>query len=94
MSTLAEDQKNHPLPKELEEYRYIMCDCGHLPQDHYQGNGWCHHSKHANPGACGCTWYWPNRKYIEKKMKQESKRKNDSTPAPDQPPVPSGQGEK
>jgi len=45
---------------------YIKCDCGHFAKDHYLGEGWCHHSKHAKAGQCGCTWYHPNIHWINK----------------------------
>lgn len=55
----------------------IKCDCGHTQKDHYQGEGWCHHSKHKRAGKCGCTWFWPNVRYIRrlKKKKQLEKKK-------------------
>jgi len=51
----------------------VKCDCGHTQKDHYAGEGWCHHSKHKNPGKCGCTWFYPNMKYIKNKN-EERKR--------------------
>jgi hypothetical protein len=48
----------------------VKCDCGHVAKDHYQGVGFCHHSQHENPGGCGCSWFWPNVKYILTKKKE------------------------
>lgn len=52
----------------------VKCDCGHRQKDHYNNEGWCHHSQHPNFGGCFCTWYHPNRKYI-KRMKDEELKK-------------------
>lgn len=35
----------------------IKCDCGHLQKDHYHKEGYC--------CKCGCTWFYPNIKYIK-----------------------------
>lgn len=48
----------------------IKCDCGHKQNDHYQNNGYCHHSKHPKSGSCGCTWYHPNVNYIKKNLEK------------------------
>lgn len=45
----------------------IKCDCGHRQVDHY-GLGWCHSSTHKHPGKCGCTWFYPNIRYIQRKQ--------------------------
>ena len=42
----------------------VKCDCGHHRNAHYRG-GFCDEPK------CGCTWYHPNHKWIEK---QKSKK--------------------
>jgi len=39
----------------------IKCNCGHYPEDHYLEEGAC--------SKCGCTWYYPNDKYILAKSK-------------------------
>jgi len=44
----------------------VLCDCGHPARDHYNTEGYCHHSLHPQAGKCGCTWYWPNVKWLEK----------------------------
>lgn len=44
----------------------VKCDCGHTKKDHYLGEGQCHDSGHPRYGQCGCTWYYPNTKYIKK----------------------------
>jgi hypothetical protein len=49
----------------------IKCDCGHPRKDHYNG-GWCHDSSHKNSGACGCTWFHPNVKYIKRKKDEKN----------------------
>jgi len=49
-----------------------LCGCGHRASDHYQGTGQCHDTGHANAGACGCTWYWPNDKYIKRKTREKA----------------------
>jgi hypothetical protein len=41
----------------------VKCNCGHTIKDHYNG-GWCHSSGHPNEGKCGCTWFYPNDKWI------------------------------
>ena len=51
----------------------IKCDCGHTQKDHFQGNGYCHHSEHKHPGKCGCTWFNPNVKYLINGSKRNSK---------------------
>ena len=34
----------------------IKCDCGHYAKDHFAKEGCC--------DKCGCTWYYPNYKWI------------------------------
>ena len=41
-----------------KKYKRIKCNCGHLMKDHYLKEGCC--------SLCGCTWYWPNDKYLKK----------------------------
>jgi hypothetical protein len=43
------------------KYSKIRCNCGHYPKDHFAREGWC--------DRCGCTWYYPNDKYILKQKK-------------------------
>lgn len=40
--------------------QHIRCDCGHYSKDHYLGEGCCK--------ECGCTWYWPNHRWIQKQQ--------------------------
>jgi len=40
----------------------IVCNCGHYSKDHFEGEGCC--------SKCGCTWYYPNDKWLKK---QEAK---------------------
>ena len=47
-----------------EKFARVKCNCGHYPKDHYSGWGWC--------DKCGCTWYWPNDKYILRKQKEKN----------------------
>jgi hypothetical protein len=41
--------------------RKIVCNCGHLAKDHYLKEGCC--------DKCGCTWYYPNDKWLEKQRR-------------------------
>ena len=34
----------------------MLCTCGHYPDEHWGGGGWCK--------ECGCTWYHPHDSYI------------------------------
>jgi hypothetical protein len=36
--------------------QHIQCDCGHYAKDHFLKEGCC--------DKCGCTWYYPNYKWI------------------------------
>ena len=38
------------------EFKRVQCNCGHCPKDHYAGEGRC--------DKYGCTWYYPNDRYI------------------------------
>ena len=43
------------------KYKYhgnIKCDCTHKQKDHCLGEGWCK--------KCGCTWFYPNIRYIRR----------------------------
>jgi hypothetical protein len=46
----------------------VKCNCGHTVKDHWHG-GWCHSSGHPKAGQCGCTWFYPNDKWIKKQEK-------------------------
>ena len=46
----------------------VKCNCGHTAKHHYKG-GWCHSGDHPQAGQCGCTWFYPNDKYILRKNK-------------------------
>lgn len=48
----------------------IKCNCGHTAKDHHNGEGWCHSKGHPREGQCGCTWYYPNDKWISKNRKK------------------------
>lgn len=45
----------------------VKCDCGHKQKDHFNNEGYCHHSNHKDSGKCGCTWFHPNVGYVKKK---------------------------
>lgn len=47
----------------------VKCNCGHFKKDHYRG-GFCHSSAHPKAGQCGCTFYYPNDKWILKQKKK------------------------
>jgi len=51
LKKILENKKNY-------YHQNIKCDCTHKQNDHYNG-GWCK--------KCGCTWFYPNIKYIERK---------------------------
>lgn len=51
----------------IDTHPRVKCNCGHYPKDHYGGGGQC---------KCGCTWYYPNDKYILRKTKHENKTKS------------------
>lgn len=40
---------------------HIICDCGHYAKDHYLKEGACN--------KCGCTWYYPNYRWIERQKR-------------------------
>lgn len=43
----------------------VKCNCGFTSKFHYKGEGQC--------SETGCTWYWPNDKWIlkQKKLKKD-----------------------
>ena len=51
----------------------VKCDCGHYPKDHYEREGWCTGKVQwgNRKCTCGCTWYYPNVKYILRKKKEK-----------------------
>lgn len=55
-------QKKYAPTRAWKGYDKIKCDCGHYPKDHYNREGWC--------DKCGCTWYYPNVRYIRRKQKE------------------------
>lgn len=63
--------EDEELQKKLEKsrawekkHKRVKCNCGHYMKDHY-GAGWC--------DKCGCTWYWPNDRYI---LREQKKKEN------------------
>ena len=53
------------MKKAWSNHSRVKCDCGHYPKDHYGRSGWC--------DKCGCTWYYPNVRYIKRKQLTEEK---------------------
>lgn len=53
------------IEKRWRKHSRVKCDCTHYPKDHHNREGFC--------DKCGCTWYWPNVKYIKRKQ-EEAKR--------------------
>ncbi len=51
--------------KAWEEHDKVKCDCTHYPKDHYGRWGWC--------DKCGCTWYYPNVRWVRRKQKEVKK---------------------
>ena len=52
--------------KKLDKiFARVKCNCGHYNKDHF-GDGWCN--------KCGCTWYYPNDKWIMR-MREKGMRK-------------------
>jgi len=47
-----------------DEFSRVKCNCGHYPKDHYIRQGCC--------DECGCTWYYPNDRYLLKKKQMLS----------------------
>lgn len=50
-------QKKSQIPKN------VKCNCGHTVKHHFKG-GWCN--------ECGCTFYYPNDKWILRNNEQNS----------------------
>jgi len=38
--------------------RHVQCNCGHYAKSHFAKEGQC--------SKCGCTWYWPNDRWLKK----------------------------
>jgi len=57
------------IEKAWKNHSRVKCDCGHYPKDHYSRSGACL--------KCGCTWYWPNVKYQNRKRKQNERINNE-----------------
>jgi hypothetical protein len=41
-----------------KKFKKVKCNCRHYMKDHFLKEGCCF--------ECGCTWYWPNDKFILK----------------------------
>lgn len=41
---------------------HIRCNCGHYAKNHFVREGCC--------DKCGCTWYYPNDKWLAKLAKE------------------------
>jgi hypothetical protein len=50
-----------------KKYGSVKCDCGHYMKYHHAREGWC--------DECGCTWYYPNHRYILRKKKEKQEKK-------------------
>lgn len=46
--------------------RKIKCNCGHYAKNHVFKEGCCY--------ECGCTWYWPNDKWLKKQLNENYDR--------------------
>lgn len=46
-----------------KKYRRVKCNCGELMKDHFENRGCCKKN--------GCTWYWPNDKYLLRQQKKQ-----------------------
>ena len=75
IKTIDEYRETHPTTTELMKIpvffdditikyarAFIKCDCGHYARQHWNTQGWC--------DKCGCTWYYPNYKWIMKKRRE------------------------
>ena len=49
------------------KFSRVKCNCGHYPKDHFAREGCCH--------KCGCTWYYPNDRYILRKAREKLGRR-------------------
>jgi hypothetical protein len=56
------------MKKSWPNHSRVKCDCGHYPKDHYARSGWC--------DKCGCTWYYPNVNYINRKQRRIENEKS------------------
>ena len=62
MTAQLKSKINRAAEKELnKKYHRVKCNCGEYMKDHFENRGWC--SKN------GCTWYWPNDRYLLKQRK-------------------------
>lgn len=50
-------------PKKPQIPKNVKCTCGHTAKHHFKG-GWCN--------ECGCTWFYPNDKWILMNNKRKS----------------------
>lgn len=41
----------------------VKCNCGHTAKEHFKNAGQC--------SKCGCTWYYPNDKWITKQKNKK-----------------------
>jgi len=55
--------KKKDTKKRWGAYSKVKCGCGHYPRDHFNREGSCF--------KCGCTWYYPNDKFVLKQQKKK-----------------------
>jgi len=60
-----------------KKFGRLKCNCGHYLKDHYLGEGCCEAKVKVGRRkmTCGCTWYWPNDKYIIRKSEEARDKK-------------------
>jgi len=61
----------------------VKCNCGHYNKDNYTGGYGVFNPKEYFYGGCckkcGCTWYWPNDRYITQyKKRMKGQREKDA----------------
>ena len=70
---MSKQNENVPFKSGTKIPKNVKCNCGHTIKDHYKG-GWCHSSGHPKEGQCGCTWFYPNDKWILKKKRNVNRK--------------------
>lgn len=58
--------------EKIKIHANVKCNCGHTAKDHYNGQGWCHSFGHPRSGECGCTFFYPNDRYIIRKKQKDN----------------------
>jgi len=52
------------MKKNVKIHGNVKCDCQHRQDAHYRNEGQCK--------KCGCTWFYPNVKYVKKFIRLKS----------------------